>query len=300
MSGWREAAARTPRRLADAAKIAAAAREASERGLPLRYEGPGANLVEESAALTTADLLAGGAASEDVLLTTAPATAEDAAAAAEACGDRRAVVTVDHFAHVELIAAAPWRRPPGLAIELSLGPTRFGGRPGRDAVDLASVIAQTDGVELAGVTAAVGSRGMAEALERAVEQLEAEGLAAPLVSVACGPDEYAGLVGGRCEVRNDAGAAAGVAVRVIARPTLETCAVDAGAEAGLTLKRRLGVAKSPGRPIGEARVRAAERGRALLSLDEGAADVLIGEAVILDALDGGPLGTGLPAAVFGP
>ena len=307
MTDWRDSTCVTPRQVVDRGVIAAAAKRAAGRGLTFRYEGPAAAEWEGPVAVSTGDWLARECRSGDVLITTPPSTAEIAAAVVAGREPRR--VVVDHFAHVELLAAAVLRHGGGtdadgdngeleLLIELALGPARIGGRTGRDAVDLASVIEQTDGVRFGGVTAAVASRGMADALHRAAEQITAAGIAAETVCVAAAEDGYDGLIGGE-EVRGDAAATAGVAVRVLSRPSLETCVVDAGTGEGIAARVTLTLSRAVGRPVGEVHVRAAERHRSLLTVEGPAADVLIGDVVLLNATDGSPLGVGLPGVLAG-
>ena len=266
------------------ADVGAAADRAAGRGLRLRLAGPHAAAVAEAAGVdaVTVDRAADVPAEGDVLVASPVVTAEDAGRLRR-CGSAL-LVTVDHFAQVELLAEAEWSHEPRLLIELSLGPARFGGRPGRDAVDLAQVIDGTPGVAFGGLSAAVSSPGMADSLQRTAEQIEAAGIAVPLMSAAAGPEEMDGLPSGH-EVRQAVPPACPTAT-VLSRPSLETCVVDAGPANGVAAKAEVRLGRSPQRPESDARVRAVDENRALLTIAGESVEALIGDTVyVYDVAD---------------
>ena len=275
--------AATPKLVYRRQDVAAAVKRAAGRGLRLRLAGPHAAAVAAACGVDAVAVLGPHLpdAPADVLATSPPADA--AAAGMLAASDLPPLLTVDHFAHVELIAAEEWREPPRLLIELSLGPTRFGGRPGRDAVDLAGVIAGTAGVQFGGLSAAVSSTGMADSLLRTAEQIGAAGVAVPLISAAAGPEEMDGLPSGH-EVRQAVPPAC-VSATVLGRPSLETCVLNAGSASGLAVGAAVRLGRSPNRPECEARVRGVEGGRSLLTIPAESVEALIGDEVFVYDLE---------------
>ena len=289
MSEPSESGVQSPHLVYRRGDVRTAIERAGNRGLKLRLCGPHATTV---ASATGVNLVAIDRASDvfdgtatDVVLTS-PAVSPDELDAMRVL-DNPPMLTVDHFAQVEMIAERAWRQAPRLLIELSLGPARFGGRPGRDAVDLAQAISSTDGVVFGGLSAAVSSTGMADSLLRTAEQIEAAGFAVPLMSAAAGPDEMDGLPSGH-EVRQ-AVAPACLAVRVLSRPSLETCVIDAGLANGLQAKQTVQLGRSPQRPESDAHVRAIEESRSLLTIAGESVEALIGDIVFVTM-------TGIPRA----
>lgn len=284
---------RTPCRVLRSGKWDAAQATAAQFGLELRHDGllsnapPGIALACDPATLSA---WPGAIEVEDLLLTSPLIGAADLNAAERF--DGRLTVTVDHFMHIETLLTRTWQTPPRVVVELALGPARFGGRPGRDAADLANVIA--DGpLTFAGVSSTVASRGMAEQFHRAVEALQRSGHASEFRSVAAEPEHYEGLTG-MTEVRGSVSASSPLAVRVLSRPSLETAVVDAGTAAGLRLKQTLSVSRWSGRAMGTAKTRAVEGSRSLLTLNDAATDLLIGDVVLLQSDDDAALGEFVP------
>lgn len=196
---------------------------------------------------------------------------------------KRFTTTVDHFVHTEAIEQGDWKEPLGVMIEVAVGPARFGLRPGRDTVDLATVVSMNERLQFRGLSAEVCSPGMAESLLQTREQVERAGITCESVSVRCSSDLCQSLPAG-IEVRHSAEAVVGTLVTAISRPSLETVVIDIGREAGLIPKSELIIESTSEAKTVVAKVRQIEAGRTLLTLPEDAFNITIGDTILIRSL----------------
>lgn len=253
---------------------------ATQRGQQWRYQGVDIRAAVDCERISVATLeeLSAVPGGRDVLITRPILNSDAWCDALSQC--ERVTMTIDHFVHLEALMAAPWRQPPKVLLEVAVGPGRFGGRPGRDAVDLAKVVASQESVQFAGLTAEVRSAGMADSLLQTREQIEASGVDCAAVSVAC-PFDVCGQLAAGLEVRHDGGAFQGCATRIVSRPSLELAVIDIGFEAGFVAKQQITLELAAKQLQSTVRIRHVDHGRTLITLPEEAQDIVINEIVVL-------------------
>lgn len=270
----------TPALAFDPVLFGAAEATASERGQQWRFQGWDVRAASQLPRVAVAPIseLDSVPAAKDVLLSR---PLLDAAPWVDRLTSRDEVyLTIDHFVHLEVLTKVDWPKPPKVLLEVAVGPGRFGGRPGRDAVDLAKVVARDSRLELAGLTAEVRSAGMADSLLQTRELMLDNSLVCDRVSVSCPPELGAELPSG-LEVRHDGGAFRGCIATVIGRPMLELAVIDLGVEAGFAARQDVELQQRAKQIQSTVRVRHVDYGRTLLVLPEDSHDLVIGDQVLL-------------------